>query len=90
MTLSAFDNIYESMLTYFGINWIVWVAIGLFVLAVFFATLRLPILVIMPVMALPVFLLTFYGIITSGYIVTVIVLALGVLLAIGLTRIFIR
>jgi hypothetical protein len=90
MSLTAFENIYNSLLTYFGISWIAWVAIGLFVFAVFFATLRLPIIVIMPVMALPVFLLTFYGVITSGYIVTVIVLALGILLAIGLARLFIR
>lgn len=91
MSLAVFDIIYSSMTSFFGFEWISWAFLFIVTLVVFGALLRVPFIILLAVGSLPFLLLGIYSAIQiSGWVMSLILMTLGVILAISFWRLLAR
>jgi len=91
LSLSVFSLIYESMTQFLGASWIVWAVLFILVLVVFSTILKVPYMITFAVSALPFLLLAMYSAIQiSPWIMFLVLMVLGLILAISMYKIIAR
>lgn len=90
MSLGAFSLVYDSLNLWLGTSWLAWVGLAIAMLTLFAVLLRVNMIVLLVVLSLPFVLLLAASIIVIPYGWAVLAMVFGLLLAIGIHRLFVR
>jgi hypothetical protein len=91
LSLSILSLIYSSIVSFLGASWLAWVALMIFTLVVLSTILKVPYMIVLALSALPFLLLAIYAVIqVSNWLMFLVMVLLGVVLAISIYKLFTR